>query len=128
MFGALYRYDDAHAACRALLEQAEETMVLPSSVLPELDYMLTARSGPAPMVALLRDIERGVFRVADLPNAAYPRLRELIDRFADSDIGFVDASIIALAETLGETRIATLDRRHFSLFRTRNGDPYQLLP
>ena len=128
MFGALYRHDDAHAGCRALLEQAQEAIVLPSSVLPELDYMVTARSGPVPMVGLLRDVERGVFQVADLPLGSYPRVRELIDRFADSDIGFVDASIIALAESMKETRIATLDRRHFSLFRTRNGDPYELLP
>jgi hypothetical protein len=34
-------------------------------------------------------------------------------RFDDLDLGFVDAAVVALAETLGLTRIATTDRRHF---------------
>jgi hypothetical protein len=34
-------------------------------------------------------------------------------RFEDMDLGFVDAAIIALAETRGLSRIATTDRRHF---------------
>ena len=34
-------------------------------------------------------------------------------RFDGLDLGFVDAAVVALAETLGLTRIATADRRHF---------------
>jgi predicted nucleic acid-binding protein len=38
---------------------------------------------------------------------------ELNQRFADIELGFVDAAVVALAETLGLSRIATTDRRHF---------------
>jgi hypothetical protein len=34
-------------------------------------------------------------------------------RFADLGLGFVDASVVAIAEALGLRRIATCDRRHF---------------
>jgi uncharacterized protein len=36
--------------------------------------------------------------------------------------------VIALAERLGATRIATLDRRHFTVVRPRNADAFTLLP
>jgi len=38
---------------------------------------------------------------------------ELNRRFDDLNLGFVDAAIVALAESLGLLRIATTDRRHF---------------
>ena len=52
--------------------------------------------------------------VADLPKDAYARVSDLNRRFDDLALGFVDASIIALTETLGLSRIATTDRRHFA--------------
>jgi predicted nucleic acid-binding protein len=38
---------------------------------------------------------------------------ELNRRFSDLDLGFVDAAIVALAQSLGLARVATTDRRHF---------------
>lgn len=32
----------------------------------------------------------------------------------------VDAAVIAVCERLGETKVATLDRRHFSVVRPRH--------
>jgi predicted nucleic acid-binding protein len=34
-------------------------------------------------------------------------------RFADLDLGFVDAAVVAIAEATGIRRIGTADRRHF---------------
>jgi predicted nucleic acid-binding protein len=42
------------------------------------------------------------------------------------DLGFVDAAIVALAETLKVPRIATTDRRHFTPLAARFA--LQLLP
>jgi hypothetical protein len=55
----------------------------------------------------------GYYLVADLSKDGYARVADLNRRFDDIDLGFVDASIIALTETLGLSRIATTDRRHF---------------
>ena len=57
-------------------------------------------------------------QVVTLDNASvskdgYGRVADLNRRFDDIDLGFVDASIIALTEALGLLRIATTDRRHF---------------
>jgi hypothetical protein len=40
----------------------------------------------------------------------------------------VEAAVFALVERLGEPKLATLDRRHFSLLRPRNRDTIDLLP
>ena len=68
------------------------------------------------------------YRVVDLEVSDYARVRELCDRYADADIGFVDAAVLAIVERLGEPKLATLDRRHFGLLRPRHRDAIDLLP
>jgi predicted nucleic acid-binding protein len=79
-------------------------------------------------VALLDDIAEGAYVVVDLRPEDYRRVRELCDRYADADIGFVDAAVLALVERLNEPKLATLDRRHFGLLRPRHVDALRLLP
>ena len=79
-------------------------------------------------MAFLRDITAGAFVVEELTFEDYGRITELVDRYADSDIGFVDASVLAVTERLGEDKLATLDRRHFSLLRPSHVDTLRLLP
>jgi predicted nucleic acid-binding protein len=66
--------------------------------------------------------------VEDLQFADYARVRGLCDRYADADIGFVDAAVLAIAERLGERKLASLDHRHFGTLRPRHCDALTLLP
>jgi uncharacterized protein len=128
LYAALDRSDADHVACRALIETSEEALVIPAPVLVEVDYWIHRRLNPGVLVALLADIEAGAFRVEPLVGGDYIRVRELCDRYADSDIGFVDAAVFAVVERLGETKLATLDRRHFSLLRPRHREAIELVP
>jgi predicted nucleic acid-binding protein len=128
LYASLDRSDQDHATCRALIEQTDEPLVIPAPVLVEVDYWIGRRLTPGALVALLADIESGAYRVLDLEPADYTRVRELCDRYADADIGFVDAAVFAIVERLGEAKLATLDRRHFSLLRPRHRDAIDLLP
>ncbi len=128
LYAALDRSDADHAACRALIENAKEPLVVPSPVLVEVDYWIGQRLHPGVLVALLADIEAGGYVVADLKPSDYARVRELCDRYADADIGFVDASVLAIVERLDEPKLATLDRRHFGLLRPRHRETIELLP
>jgi predicted nucleic acid-binding protein len=128
LYAALDRSDQDHRACRALIEGATEPLVIPAPVLVEVDYWIGQRLGPGALVALLADIEAGAYRVADLQPMDYARVREVCDRYADADIGFVDAAVLAIVERLGEPKLATLDRRHFGLLRPRHRDAIELLP
>ncbi len=128
LYASLDRSDADHAACRALIESADEPLVIPGPVLVEVDYWIHQRLHPGVLVALLADIEARAYVVADLGVSDCARVRELCDRYADSDIGFVDAAVLAIVERLDEPKLATLDRRHFSLFRPRHRESIELLP
>jgi predicted nucleic acid-binding protein len=115
--GVLYAYYDRsdawHARAKKLIATEQGGLILPAPVIPEVDWLLGQRLGAGSRFALYEGIAGGYYLVADLPKAAYARLGELNRRFADLDLGYVDAAIVALAETLGLKRIATSDRRHF---------------
>jgi predicted nucleic acid-binding protein len=128
LYAALDRSDKDHPTCRALIEDAQESLVIPAPVLVEVDYWIHERLSPGVLVALLADIEAGAFVVADPERGDYARIRELCDRYADADIGFVDAAVFALVERLGESKLATLDHRHFALLRPRHRESIDLLP
>jgi hypothetical protein len=96
LYASLDRSDQDHAACRALIEAAQELLVIPAPVLVEVDYWIHQRLTPGALVALLADIESGAYLVADLTASDYTRVRELCDRYADADIGFVDAAVLAV--------------------------------
>jgi uncharacterized protein len=128
LYASLDRSDQDHAACRGLIEGADEPIVIPAPVLVEVDSWIHQRLTPGALVVLLSDIESGAYQVVDLQSGDYVRVRELCDRYADADIGFVDAAVLTIVERLGESKLATLDRRHFSLLRPRHRDAIDLLP
>ena len=57
-----------------------------------------------------------------------PRVAELVKQYGDFPLGTVDASVIALAERLNITSIATLDIRHFSAVRPRHIGAFTFVP
>lgn len=128
LYAALDRHDADHAACRQLLEETQEPLVIPAPVLVEIDYLIDRSLSPGVLVSLLADIEDGAFDVAELVAADYGRIRDLCDRYADANIGFVDAAVLAVVERLGEPKLATLDHRHFGVLRPRHVDALELIP
>lgn len=58
----------------------------------------------------------------------YQRAAELIRQYADAQLDFVDAIIVAIAERLDITRILTLDQRDFRLVRPRHCATFEILP
>ncbi|HWF74375.1 MAG TPA: PIN domain-containing protein [Solirubrobacteraceae bacterium] len=128
LYASLDRSDADHASCRSLIESADEELVIPAPVLLEVDYWIHHRLHPGALVALLGDIEDGAYAIEDLRPADYTRVRQVCDRYADADVGFVDAAVLAVAERLNEPKLASLDHRHFSLLRPRHCDALVLLP
>ena len=128
LYASIDRSDADHAACRKLIESSEEVLVIPVPVLVEIDYWVHARLHPGVLVALLDDIVSGAYHVEELGISDYARVRQLCDDYADADIGFVDAAVLAVVERLGEPKLATLDHRHFRSLRPRHVDALRLLP
>ena len=115
--GIVYAYYDRsdrwHARARAVIEGEQRGLILPAPVIPEVDHLLGQRLGARSRLTFYAGIVEGYYLVADLPAGAYARVADVNRRFDNLELGFVDAAIVALAETLGLSRIATTDRRHF---------------
>jgi predicted nucleic acid-binding protein len=128
--GIVYAYYDRsdgwHDRARALVEREQRGLILPGPVIPEVDHLLGQRLGVRSRLTFYTGIVEGYYYVAELPRESYGRIAELNRRFDDLDLGFVDAAVVALAETLGLPRVATTDRRHFAPLATALS--LQLLP
>jgi uncharacterized protein len=117
--------DPAHVPCAALLVDGEWS--LPEPVLVEIDHMLRARHVTRSAFAeLIRSIEIGAIPVVTLAPDDFPRIRELYVQYPQAD--FVDLAIVALAERLKETTIATLDHRDFRIIRPNHIPAFTLVP
>ena len=73
-------------------------------------------------------VAAGELTVEQLHPADVERTADLVGRYRDLPLGTVDASIVAAAERLGVTTIATLDRRHFSVVRPTHVEAFELVP
>jgi predicted nucleic acid-binding protein len=102
--------------------------VVPGLVLAELDYWCRKLALDTAWLAFMEDVEAGAWRIHWPTGHDLRRARNLQETYADLGIGIVDASIVALTERLGETKLATLDRRHFSVVRPAHVPALQLLP
>ncbi len=118
--------DPDHERCAQLLRDTREPRVVPVCVLVEVEYLL--RPWPEAFAALLADFDSGAFELLDLPARWLARSGELIERYRDLALGLVDATVIAAAEMLDETKVATLDHRHFTVVRPAHAPALTLLP
>ena len=122
------RADKDHLACRALLEGDAGPLVTTAMVIAEAAYLIDRQLGPKAEAGLYASITSGQLEVADLTQEDWTRIGDLVATYADMRLGGTDASVIALAERHGVTRIATLNRRHFAVVRPRHTPAFTLLP
>jgi predicted nucleic acid-binding protein len=120
--------DTNHDAAARLLETLDEPLLVPPTVLAEVCYLLDEWGGPDVEVRFLRDFRPGGLQLAELTTADVVRMADLVERYADLRLGGTDASLVAIAERLRIDRIATFDRRHFTVVRPAHVVAFTLLP
>lgn len=101
---------------------------MPHLVLTEVVYLLATRLGAAAEVRFLGDLASGAFMVEAVHPRDWLRIAELVWTYRDLPLGTVDASVVAAAERLRITQVATLDRRHFTVVRPLGIPAFDLLP
>jgi uncharacterized protein len=124
---ALIDADDRHhETLTAVFREDAASWVLPGAVLPEVDYVIGTHLGTWAQDAFLSDLGRGEWTVDWGGEADLRRANEIATRYRALRLGLVDAAVIASAERLRATAIATLDLRHFGSVAIR-GRP-RLIP
>jgi len=79
----------------------------------ELDYLLMCHIGGGAQAALLDEVARGAYQLEPFGAADVAHAKEVIEQYADLEIGLADASIVVLARRHAVTQVLTLDQRHF---------------
>jgi predicted nucleic acid-binding protein len=128
--GLLAAVDSAqrrHTEAAASLAAARPPLLLSPFVLAELDYLLATRVGVAARTSLLREVERGAYRLEPFSAAELGEALAVIERHAGLGVSLADASIAVLAARHKTQDVLTLDERHFRVL-TANEQPLRLLP
>jgi len=130
--GALYaladRRDAWYERMRRYWEDNAEPWLVPVSVVTETAFLYARRLGPGAEADFVGSLAAGVFPVEVLESADYARAADLIRAYADLPLGFVDASIVAMAERLDVGTLVTTDRRHFAVVRPAHVPRLRLVP
>jgi uncharacterized protein len=119
--------DPDHASCTRAI-QGPSSLVTTALVIAEAAYLIGRQLGAAAEAAFFRAVAAGEIQVEPITPSDARRIAELIDGYADLGLGGTDASLIAVAERLKLTTIATLDRRHFSVVRPAHTSAFELVP
>lgn len=117
-----------HRAAAAALRQAEAPRFLSPFVLAELDYLLATRVSRPAEQAVLGQVADGVYQLESFDGGDIARANEILDLYADLDLGLADASLIVLSERHRLVDLLTLDERHFRAVRGPGGKPFRILP
>ena len=128
LLAALDAADPDHRRCARLLSEGDEDLVVPVLVLAELDYWCHERLGARAWISFMEDLLAGAYRIEMSTMADLARCREIQTQYDDQSVGVVDASVLALVERLCESKLATLDHRHFSVLRPAHVEALRLLP
>ena len=120
--------DRYHEPCVRLVKTTREALVVPVATLAELNYWVRKRMDVNVWRTFVADVEAGAYRLEPTTEVDLVRAAELEVQYEDLRLGFVDAAVIALCERLGEPKVATIDRRDFSVVVPRHVKSLQLLP
>ena len=120
--------DGWHARVLTWWEEHGASVVVPVVVLPEVTYLLQNRIGPAAEEAFVRAVADGEFTLEELEPEDVRRAADVMARYGDFPLGFVDAALVAMAERLESRELLTTDRRHFGAVRPKHARAFTLLP
>ncbi|MEZ4668126.1 MAG: PIN domain-containing protein [Anaerolineae bacterium] len=119
--------ESKHADCLSVYREFRH-IGLPEAAYAEIAFMLTREGGTAATARFFGNLSTSKFRAIRLEAVDYFRIGELLGKYNDSHIDFVDIVIVALAERLRVKRILTLDQRDFQIIRPAHIDYFELLP
>ena len=100
-----------------VLHAARHELPVPATVIAEVGYFLAREAGARVESLFPTVLADGDFAPVDLTGADYAQIADLVNTYESLPLGNTGASVAAIAERLGLTDVATLDRRQFTVVR-----------
>ena len=124
---ATYRErDEHHQACVEVERQLQSPQYTCWPVITEAVYLLGDSANA--VHKLLAKISSGDLIVLPITRDDIPAIAEVIAKYFDQEVDLADACLVHLAEREAISTIFSVDRRHFSVYRTASGKSFTLLP
>jgi predicted nucleic acid-binding protein len=118
--------DQEHDRCRTALGSIRRPLCTVWPVITEALYLLDFSWKAQDAVWAMLD-EGGVTLIG-LDAGDVPRMRELMRKYRDLPMDVADAALVTVAEREGITRVFTLDRRDFEVYRPAKIGRFSLVP
>jgi len=118
--------DPDHRACLEALRTPGLHLVIPVLCVAEAAYFIATRGDARSEAAFLRGLQD--FDVRSPEPDDWKRIADLVEQYAELELGATDASVVAVAERLRTDLIVTLDHRHFRAVRPAHRNAFRLLP
>jgi predicted nucleic acid-binding protein len=119
------RRDRHHQAAHAAAQRwAGEGFASTWPVLTEVTHLLSVRVGVRQALEFMDAIAQGACQIPPEPDNALAHAAALMRRYRDLPMDLADASLVILAEQLGEGRILSTDLRDFAGYRWKNTRPF----
>ena len=127
LIGIVDPADPYHIRSREVVESlAEEVLLTTWPCFTEAMYFL-GESGGFRYQAVLWDRRRnGQLQIHTLTEAETDRVEALMSRYHGTPMGLADASLIAVAESLGYDRVISFDR-DFYIYRLADGSALEVI-
>ena len=116
-----------HDRCVAALNSMRLPLVTTWPAFTEAMYLLSRAGGSVGSTALWRMYFTGRLEVAELARPLLERASRLMAKYADLPMDLADATLVALAEHLGERRVFSLDA-DFRVYRLHGRQHFDLVP
>jgi len=103
-------------------------LLVPSPVIPEACYLLNSFLGANAELAFLHSLIKKELVIEHSKEDDLLRIVELLKKYRDQNIGYVDASLIAVAERLKIKKVLTTDRKHFPIIKPNHCERFAIFP
>jgi predicted nucleic acid-binding protein len=118
--------DQDHVRCRTALGSIRRPLSTVWPVITEAMYLLNFSWQAQDAVWDMLQEER--INLFALDTGDVRRMRELMRKYRDLPMDVADAALVAVAEREGITRVFTLDRRDFEVYRPAKIGRFSLVP
>jgi len=122
----LDRDDRWHAACADAFSSLRLPFATSSAVLTELFHLLG--DDRRAVVAGWRLMRSGAITVQPVGDSDLPALEQLMSRYHDRPMDFVDATLVHLAQRLSLSTILTVDNDDFETYRIGTKKRFRVVP
>ncbi len=116
--------DGYHVRSREFFRTNREPLLTTYPVLVECVHLMFKRIGVAKTLAWMKALNTQEIGIFTMTAAHVPRITALMHQYRDLPMDLADASLVLVAEELGEGRIVSTDQRDFQAYRWKNHQPF----